>query len=110
MELENIDSADADKLDEYFKTVAIMNGREIANYVASDILISAIGRNLTLRDAEEQIKSAIDNMEKIIAHFLQGDEMMARSFQRERNLFVDSYMEILNLRLSAIEERLDDGG
>lgn len=110
MEFENPGPEDAEKVDQYFKLIASRTGREIANYVASNVLIRVIEYSLTLEDAEKGIESAIDKVEELIAPFLQEDETTAQSFERERDMFVDNYMEVLKLRLSAIAERLDDGG
>ncbi len=99
-----------DMSDKYFKTVAIINGREIANFVASNVFIRSIEFNYTLEDAEEGIQFALENMEQIVSSFLQEDNTMKQAFQQERSIFVDNYREVLNLRLSAISERLDSGG
>ena len=98
-----------EKVERHFELTVIMEGREIANYVASNVFISAIERNLTLEDAAEGLDFAKDNMEELIASFLEEDEPMGQSFQRNPNIFTDNYMEVLNLRLSAIKERLDSG-
>ena len=98
------------KIERHFELTAIMEGREIANYVASNVFISAIERKLTLEDTMEGLTFAKDNMEELIVSFLEKNEAVGQSFQRNRNIFTDNYMEVLNLRLSAIKERLDNGG
>ena len=110
MEFENLSPEDADNIDQYFKLVATRVGREIANNVATYVFIRTIEFGWTLENAEEGIESAIDKMEELIAPYLQENEITAQAFKRERNLFVDNYVEVMKLRLSAIAERLDDGG
>ena len=91
MSFENLEPTDADKFDQYFKLIASRTGREIANYVASNVFIKTIEFDWTLEHAEEGIKAAIDNMEELIAPYLQENEIVAQSFERERNIFIRTF-------------------